>query len=53
MAPRKQWFVAPKAARYCVLVDGMAQWLCVLEGSWQRKAPAADALCHAGVAILC
>jgi len=38
MAPWKQWFVAPQAASFCVTVDGVAQWLCELDGRWQRKA---------------
>jgi len=40
--------VAPKAANTCVTVVGEAQWLCVLEGRWQRKALSAEALCHTG-----
>ena len=45
MAPWKLGLVAPKAASSCDTVVGMAQWLCVLEGRWQRKALSAGALC--------
>jgi len=53
MAPRKQWIVAPQAVSSCVTVDGMAQWLCVLDGRWQRKALSAVALCHTGDVNVC
>jgi len=46
MAPWKQWLVAPQAASSCVTVDGMAQWLCALEGRWQTKVLSVVALCH-------
>jgi hypothetical protein len=48
MAQLKQWLVAPQAASSCVTVDGMAQWLCVLGGRWQKKALSVGALCHTG-----
>jgi hypothetical protein len=48
MAPWKQWLVAPKAASSCVALDGMAQWLCVLEGRRKGRALSAGALRHTG-----
>ena len=40
--------MASQAANSCVIVDGMAQWLCALDGRWQRKALSAVARCHTG-----
>ena len=53
MAPWKQWLVAPQAARSCVTVGGMAQWLCVFDGRLQRKVLSWGALCHTGSVNVC